>query len=297
MAPVFQEVVWNEYCVLFPDGSSAPFNEAVRYSALTGYLRKKEVVSDGRAEFAIAHGESQRGWVRHFVHLSTKQLAWFDEDPQEAIDRQRATTLARDWRVRMTSALRRFKREHSRGKGVGSALFNMAPCRLYTSRLYRNEFALSFGNGQLLTLQAADGADAQTWLVALASCLFFSSEAFDAALGDGDLQRRGAVGVCEADRGGGKTLIYVRDHDALVEQAMAAFQAEHWADAVRLYDILLKEFPNTPGLGAIAHNCGLALQNMGMHKEAAGRFAMARKQHAGTFACCAPRLAGRRTAR
>lgn len=26
-APVFQEVVWNEYCVLFPDGSSAPFNE------------------------------------------------------------------------------------------------------------------------------------------------------------------------------------------------------------------------------------------------------------------------------
>ena len=184
MAPVFQEVVWNEYCVLFPDGSSAPFNEAVRYSALTGYLRKKEVVSDGRAEFAIAHGESQRGWVRHFVHLSTKQLAWFDEDPQEAIDRQRATTLARDWRVRMTSALRRFKREHSRGKGVGSALFNMAPCRLYTSRLYRNEFALSFGNGQLLTLQAADGADAQTWLVALASCLFFSSEAFDAALAE-----------------------------------------------------------------------------------------------------------------
>lgn len=86
----------------------------------------------------------------------------------------------------------------------------------------------------------------------------------------------------KADRGGGKTLIYVRDHDALVEQAMAAFQAEHWADAVRLYDILLKEFPNTPGLGAIAHNCGLALQNMGMHKEAAGRFAMARKQHAGT---------------
>lgn len=26
-APVFQEVVWNEYCVLFPDGSSAPFTE------------------------------------------------------------------------------------------------------------------------------------------------------------------------------------------------------------------------------------------------------------------------------
>jgi hypothetical protein len=184
MAPVFEEVVWNEYCVLFPDGSSAPFNEAVRYSALTGYLRKKEVVSDGRAEFAIAHGESQRGWVRHFVHLSMKQLAWFDEDPQEAIERQRATAVPRDWRVRMTSALRRFKHDHSRGKGVGSALFHTAPCRLYTSRLYRNEFALSFGSGHLLTLQAADGADAHTWVVALASCLFFSSEAFDAALAE-----------------------------------------------------------------------------------------------------------------
>ena len=89
-SPVFQEVVWNEYCVLFPDGSSAPFNEAVRYTALTGYLRKKPVVTDGRAEWALMHGESQRGWARHFCHLSMKQLAWFDEDPQLAMDRQRA---------------------------------------------------------------------------------------------------------------------------------------------------------------------------------------------------------------
>ena len=89
-APVFQEVVWNEYCVLFPDGSSAPFNEAVRYTALTGYLRKKPVVTDGRAEFALLHGEPQRGWSRHFCHLSMKQLAWFDEDPQLAMERQRA---------------------------------------------------------------------------------------------------------------------------------------------------------------------------------------------------------------
>jgi hypothetical protein len=120
-APVFQEVVWNEYCVLFPDGSSAPFNEQVRYTALTGYLRKKPVLCDGRAEvrtspatpalaappiiaharhsarhsarpqtngfamctasaaacaqYALHHGESQRGWARHFCHLSMKQLA------------------------------------------------------------------------------------------------------------------------------------------------------------------------------------------------------------------------------
>ena len=76
--------------MLFPDGSSAPFNEEVRYTALTGYLRKKPVVTDGRAEFALLHGESQRGWSRHFCHLSMKQLAWFDEDPQLAMERHSA---------------------------------------------------------------------------------------------------------------------------------------------------------------------------------------------------------------
>jgi tetratricopeptide (TPR) repeat protein len=86
----------------------------------------------------------------------------------------------------------------------------------------------------------------------------------------------------KTDRGSGKSLTYVKDHDAIVDQAMAEFHAEHWANAVRLYDILLKEFPNTPGSGAIAHNCGLALQNMGMHKEAVGRFAIARVQNTGT---------------
>ena len=91
--PVFQEVVWNEYCVLFPDGSAAPFNESVRYTALTGYLRKKPVMSDGRAEWALLHGESQRGWSRHFCHLSMKQFAWFDEDPQLAMERQRTPPL------------------------------------------------------------------------------------------------------------------------------------------------------------------------------------------------------------
>ncbi len=86
----------------------------------------------------------------------------------------------------------------------------------------------------------------------------------------------------KTDRTGGKPLTYVKDHDALVDQAMEAFHAEHWAEAVRLYGILLREYPDTPGLGAIAHNCGLALQNLGQHKEAAARFAAARLYNTGT---------------
>jgi tetratricopeptide (TPR) repeat protein len=84
------------------------------------------------------------------------------------------------------------------------------------------------------------------------------------------------------DRTTGKPLTYVNDHDALVDQAMGEFHAEHWADAVRLYDILLRDFPASPGAGAIAHNCGLALQNLGRHKEAAARFAVAREKNTGT---------------
>eukprot|EP00325_Prymnesiales_sp_UTEX-LB-985_P003403 CAMPEP_0174705612 /NCGR_PEP_ID=MMETSP1094-20130205/8772_1 /TAXON_ID=156173 /ORGANISM="Chrysochromulina brevifilum, Strain UTEX LB 985" /LENGTH=664 /DNA_ID=CAMNT_0015903807 /DNA_START=139 /DNA_END=2133 /DNA_ORIENTATION=+ len=183
-APVFQEVVWNEYCVLFPDGSSAPFQEAVRYTALTGYLRKKRVVRDGCAEFSLAHGESQRGWVRHYFHLTMKQLAWFDEDPQEANERQRGVAGSKDWLLKLREAAKTLKKDYSTGKGVGSALLYTAPCRLFTSRLYRNMFALSYGDGSLLTMQAADGKDAQQWVVAIASCLYFSSAAFEAVLAE-----------------------------------------------------------------------------------------------------------------
>jgi len=176
--------VWNPYCVLFPDGSSAPFNESVRYTALTGYLRKKRVLTDGRAEFTLTHGESQRGWVRHFFHLSMKQLAWFDLDPKEAIERTRRHANEKKLRKRVKYSAEGLRHDLSAGKGVGSALLYTAPCRLYTSRLYRNEFALSFGNGELLTLQAADGRDAQQWVVALASCLYFASAAFEALIAE-----------------------------------------------------------------------------------------------------------------
>ena len=84
---VFEEVQWNDYCVLFPDGTSMPFNEDVRYTSLTGYLRKQKVMNDGRADFTVHNGAQKRGWVRHFIHLSIQKLAWFDEDPQKKISR------------------------------------------------------------------------------------------------------------------------------------------------------------------------------------------------------------------
>ena len=67
-------------------------------------------------------------------------------------------------------------------QGVGSALLYAAPCRLFVSRLYRNEFALQFGGNQVLLLQAASGPDAQEWVVAIAACLFFSSASFESVL-------------------------------------------------------------------------------------------------------------------
>ena len=154
----------------------------MRYTALTGYLRKKAVVTDGRAEFTLLHGESQRGWARHFFHLSLKQFAWFDEDPQRSMERQR--TARRSLRARLREAAHSYVAEHSAGKGVGSAMLYTAPCRLYVSRLYRHEFALAFGDGKLLCMQAGSGADAQKWVVAIASCLFFSSAAFEAVLAE-----------------------------------------------------------------------------------------------------------------
>ena len=69
------------------------------------------------------------------------------------------------FRERLRDALDRLKREHSRAKGVGAApLHAAAPCRLYASRLQSDEFALSFGGGRLLLLQAGCAADARAWM-------------------------------------------------------------------------------------------------------------------------------------
>ena len=101
-----------------------------------------------------------------------------------------------------------------------------------------------------------------------------------------DTPRRDVINLdpieIKTDRGGGKPLTYVRDHNALVDQAMAEFHAAHWPEAVRLFEILMREFPEAPGAGAIAHNSGLALQTMGQHPQAALQFARARLLNAGT---------------
>lgn len=85
--PVFEEVLWNDYCVLLPDGTSRPFNEDVRIGRLVGYLRKRKVLQDGRVDFALMNGEPNRGWARHFFELTPKKITWFDEDPNKDVSK------------------------------------------------------------------------------------------------------------------------------------------------------------------------------------------------------------------
>ena len=53
----------------------------MRYTALKGYLRKRPILADGAAEYALHYGERGRGWARHFIKLSPYRIAWFEEDP------------------------------------------------------------------------------------------------------------------------------------------------------------------------------------------------------------------------
>ena len=203
---VFQEVLWNEYCVLFPDGTHAAFNDEVRYTNLKGYLRKRRVVEQGRAEFALQYGEEPRGWHRHFLYLNMRIFAWFYVDPDE----DKGSTWSK-WKAELLQ----------RGKDVGSikldqqvrpdrlalplstpsTCLSSAPaaarplsaraasdplvqvCKVYVNRLKPSEFAVSYDN-QLLMLQAASREDAHEWVVAIASCLYFLSPQFEELIGD-----------------------------------------------------------------------------------------------------------------
>ena len=160
--PMFREVVWNEYCVLFPDGSHTPFNDEVRYTNLRGYLRKRRVVSDGGTEYALQYGGARRGWHRHYMYVNLKLLAWFEVDPEDP---------------KGPTALQNLKLALSRGKGLGSVHLDSQECHLYVHRQHPNEFAVRFDQ-QLLQLQAASEEDARAWIVAIASCLYFCSSAF-----------------------------------------------------------------------------------------------------------------------
>ena len=63
---------------------------------------------------------------------------------------------------------------------------------------------------------------------------------------------------------------------------MAAFKAKNWAEALRLFDLLIKEYPDQVGRYAIEFNAGLCLTRLERHADAAKRFALARHYSAGT---------------
>ena len=158
---------WNEYCVVLPNGTSRPFTDAVRYTALKGYLRKRPILADGAAEYALHYGERGRGWARHFIKLSPYRIAWFEEDPD----------------AEQKTEAQKLKLKMSRGKGVGSVQFDVYECSLFSNLDDASQFALSFNN-ELLLLQAGTPEDAYRWVVAIASCIFFGSPRFESLLVD-----------------------------------------------------------------------------------------------------------------
>jgi len=86
----------------------------------------------------------------------------------------------------------------------------------------------------------------------------------------------------KVDRSGGGRQVYVRDFAALTDEAMARFHAGEWSEAVRLFDLLVREYPAEPGIAAVQHNAGLALLRLGRPADAAGRFADAQRRQKGT---------------
>lgn len=87
----------------------------------------------------------------------------------------------------------------------------------------------------------------------------------------------------KVDRSGdGKAKVYVKDQAGLNDEAMAAFKAKNWAEALRLFDLLIKEYPDQVGRYAVEFNAGLCLTRLERHAEAARRFALARQFSAGT---------------
>lgn len=86
----------------------------------------------------------------------------------------------------------------------------------------------------------------------------------------------------KVDHSGGGQHVYVRDFGALSDEAMGLFHAGQWAEAVRLFDLMVKEYPQEPGIAAVQHNAGLALLRLGRAPEAALRFADTMQRAKGT---------------
>ncbi|MSP91794.1 MAG: hypothetical protein EXR79_08340 [Myxococcales bacterium] len=86
----------------------------------------------------------------------------------------------------------------------------------------------------------------------------------------------------KADRSGTQLLVYVRDFSQLVEEAGAKMAAGESAEAARLYDLAVAEFPDRPGVYAVRYNAGLCWLKVGRPDLAADRFADAMQRAAGT---------------
>jgi len=81
-------------------------------------------------------------------------------------------------------------------------------------------------------------------------------------------------------QGGGK--LYVRDYRALSAEAADRMRTGDVAEALRLYDVMLREFGQEPGIHVVQFNAGLALLKLRRPREAAQRFADARRRAAGS---------------
>lgn len=86
----------------------------------------------------------------------------------------------------------------------------------------------------------------------------------------------------KVDHSGGGHHVYVRDFATLTDEAMARYHAGEWAEAVRLFDLLVREYPAEPGIAAVQHNAGLALLRLGRPADAAQRFADVQRRSKGT---------------
>lgn len=86
----------------------------------------------------------------------------------------------------------------------------------------------------------------------------------------------------KAEQKGGKTRVFVRDYKTLSEEALARFNAGEWAEALALFDIAVREFPQEPGLYALQYDAGLCLMKLGRPLEAVPRFQDVMKRAEGT---------------
>lgn len=154
------------------------------------------------------------------------------------------------------------------------------------------------GSGFLATAHSAsrlDPAPAQ-WLTGpmwpptphILSFLAFATLAFLAACGGAHQQVRSSQVIVldpieiKADIQGGKAESYVKDFDELHDSAMAAMKAEQWAAALRDFERMIKDFPESSQRFALEFNAGLCLEHLGRHAAAAARFADARAHSTGT---------------